>query len=35
MNLYPVRVVARAFEYFVATTVVDSNSCGSDFHYVT
>ena len=32
---YPVEVVARAFEYNVATIFVVSTSCGSDLHGVT
>ena len=35
MNLYPVSVVARAFEYSVAITFVLSIACGSDWHCVT
>ena len=35
MNLQPVSVVARAFEYNFATTFVVSIACGSDSHCVT
>ena len=35
VNLYPVRVVARAFVWNVATIFFDSISCGSDSHCVT
>ena len=35
LNLYPVSVVARAFEYSVAITVVVSIACGSDSLCVT
>ena len=35
VNLYPVTVVARAFEYIVATTFVVSIACGSVSHCVT
>ena len=34
-NLYPVSVVARAFEYSVANIFVVSIGCGSDSHGVT
>ena len=32
MNLYPVKVLARAFESSIAAIFVDSISCGSDSH---
>ena len=39
MNLYPVSVVSRAFEYVSdphgAITIVVSIACGSDSHCVT
>ena len=35
VNLYPVNVVDRAFEYSVATTFVLAIACGSDSHCVT
>ena len=35
VSLYPVSVVARAFEYIVAITFVVCIACGSDSHCVT
>ena len=34
MNLYPVKVVARAFEYSFATMFLISIFCGSDLSYL-
>ena len=35
VRLYPVSVVARAFQYIVATIFVVSIACGSESHCVT
>ena len=35
VNLYPIKVLARAFEWNVAIIFVVSISCGSDSHWVT